>query len=134
MAVAYTTSVESLAASSLGGGFFEGWSSPPSSQEHLDLLRKSTHVVIASDDGKVVGFATAISDGVLSAYIPLLEVLPAYQGRGIGTELMKRLLADTGSLYMIDVACDLGTLPFYERLGFSAGTSATMRNYGWRSG
>lgn len=70
----------------------EGWSSPPSSQEHLDLRRNSSHVVIASDDGKVVGFATAISDGVLSAYIPLLEVLPAYQRRCIGTELMKRLL------------------------------------------
>lgn len=134
MVLKYTTSVEGLPASSLGGGFFEGWLAPPSSQEHLDLLRNSTHVVIASDDDKVVGFGTAISDGVLAAYIPLLEVLPAYRGRGIGTELMRRLLAAVGSFYMIDVACDLGMLPFYERLGFSPGTRAAIRHYGWRAG
>ena len=39
--------------------------------------------MLARDDaGRVVGFVTAISDGVLSAYIPLLEVLPEYQGAG----------------------------------------------------
>ena len=34
---------------------------------------------LALDKDTVVGFATATSDAVLSAYIPLLEVLPEYQ-------------------------------------------------------
>ncbi|WP_218212220.1 GNAT family N-acetyltransferase, partial [Pseudomonas sp. 2822-15] len=74
-------------------GFFVGWPNPPSSHTHLKLLEKSTHIVLAVDDEneQVVGFITAISDGVLSAYIPLLEVLTEYQGRGIGKELVRRM-------------------------------------------
>jgi ribosomal protein S18 acetylase RimI-like enzyme len=101
-------------------GFFVGWPSPPSPQRHLDLLRGSAAVGLARDsaDGRIVGFVTAVGDGVLSAYIPLLEVLPAYQGRGIGSELVRRLLAGLGSLYMVDVCCDAELEPFYRRLGF----------------
>jgi len=66
--------------------FFEGWPDPPSPETHLRLLTNSDEVVLAVDDdsGAVVGFITAISDRVLSAYIPFLEVLPEYRGRGIG--------------------------------------------------
>lgn len=100
-------------------GFFVGWPSPPSPERHLELLRGSAHVVLArEEDGRVVGFVTAISDGVLSAYIPLLEVLPAYQGRGIGTELMRRMREKLAGLYMADLACDPELESFYHRLGF----------------
>ena len=84
-------------------GFFVGWPSPPSPERHLEVLRRSSHVVVARDGERVVGFVTAISDGVLSAFIPLLEVLPEYQGRGIGTELVRRLLARLDGLYMVDL-------------------------------
>ncbi len=61
-------------------GFFVGWRNPSSSEEHLSLLRGSNHVVLAMDDdsGRVVGFITAITDGVQAAFIPQLEVLPAW--------------------------------------------------------
>ena len=49
----------------------------------------------------MVGFVTAISDGVLSAFIPLLEVLPEWQGPGIGTELVRRILAELEDFYMV---------------------------------
>ncbi|MEM9907537.1 MAG: hypothetical protein AAF921_21205 [Cyanobacteria bacterium P01_D01_bin.44] len=35
----------------------------------------------------MVGFITAITDHVLSVYIPLLEVLPPYQGQGVCTQI-----------------------------------------------
>jgi ribosomal protein S18 acetylase RimI-like enzyme len=38
--------------------------------------------------------------------LPLLEVLPEYQGQGVGTELVRRLLARLDSLYMVDLCCD----------------------------
>jgi ribosomal protein S18 acetylase RimI-like enzyme len=97
-------------------GFFVDWPKPPSAERHLEILRGSSHVVLAKHGARVVGFVTAISDGVLSAYIPLLEVLPD-QGRGIGTELVRRLLARLGDLYMVDLSCDEDVVPFYERLG-----------------
>jgi ribosomal protein S18 acetylase RimI-like enzyme len=99
-------------------GFFVGWPSPPPPERHLELLRGSAAVVLARDGEAVVGFVTAISDGVLSASIPLLEVLPEYQGRGIGSELMRRILAQLDGLYMVDVSCDAPLEPFYSRLGF----------------
>ena len=98
-------------------GFFVGWPQPPAPERHLELLRGSDHVVLARAPERVVGFVTAISDGVLSAYVPLLEVLPEYQGRGIGTELMRRLLAQLKDLYMVDLCCDTDLEPFYRRLG-----------------
>ena len=76
-------------------GFFLGWPNPPAPATHLRLLAGSNYVELAVDSvtGQVVGFINAISDGVLTAYIPLLEVLPAYQGQGIGATLVTRLLA-----------------------------------------
>ena len=76
--IEYRDSAEGLRESQLAG-FFEGWPDPPSPETHLRILRQSSEVLLAIDTttGEVVGFITAISDGVLSAYIPLLEVLGA---------------------------------------------------------
>jgi GNAT superfamily N-acetyltransferase len=110
-------------------GFFEGWPSSPSPATHLRLLQGSDVVAIARDEDRVVGFATAITDGVLSAYIPLLEVLPEFRGQGVATALVERLLARLDDLYMVDVVCDDDVVPFYERLGFVRGVSMVRRNY-----
>ena len=96
------------------------WPTLPSPERHLELLLGSDHVVLARDGERVVGFVTAISDGVLSAYVPLLEVLPSHQGKGIGSELMRRLLARLENLYMVDLCCDADLEPFYRRLGLQA--------------
>ena len=111
------------------GGFFERWPSPPSPATHRRLLEGGDLVAIARDDDRVVGFATAITDGVLSACIPLLEVLPTYRGHGIATALVERLLGRLAELYMVDVVCDDDLVPFYERLGFTRGVSMMRRNY-----
>lgn len=113
-------------------GFFEGWPTPPSPDTHLRLLQRSDYVVLAFDtEGeRVVGFVTAVSDDMLSAYIPLLEVLPAFRHRGIASELMRRLLArlDAAGLYMIDLICDAELRPFYERFGMRPSTGMSLRN------
>jgi ribosomal protein S18 acetylase RimI-like enzyme len=131
--IIYTSSVDEIETSSLAGGFFEGWATPLTPAEHLQLLRSASHVVLALDGSVVVGFVNALSDGVLSAYIPLLEVLPERRGQGIGSELVRRLLVLIGPLYMVDVMCDTEVIPFYERLGFSRGEGVVRRNYTWRS-
>ena len=99
-------------------GFFVGWPAPPTPERHLELLRGSDAVVIAIDESHVVGYVTAVSDGVLSAFIPFLEVLPTHQHQGIATELVERLLQQLDHLYMVDLCCDAGLEPFYARLGF----------------
>ena len=133
--IRYCESVSGVTANDLRG-FFVGWPNPPSSETHLRLLKGSDRVVLAVEDesGKVVGFITAITDGVLSAYLPLLEVLPEYQGRGIGTELVRRMLAIFGNLYMVDGVCDRALQPFYERFEMKAAVGMMIRRFDRQSG
>ena len=67
---------------------------------------------------------------MLSAYIPLLEVLPGHRGRGVGGLLTRVMLADLSDLYMIDLVCDAELQPFYARQGFRAGKAMSVRRYG----
>lgn len=117
-------------------GFWVGWPSPPSPETHLRLLQQSDYVVLAVDteQDRVVGFITAISDHVLSAYIPLLEVLPEYQGRGIGQELVRQMLDQLSGLYMVDLICDPELQPFYQRVRMHPADGMIYRNYDRQSG
>ena len=133
--IKYSDSLTDLTASNLIG-FFVGWPNPPSPETHLKLLRSSSSLVLARDSGSgpVVGFITAISDGVLSAYIPLLEVLPEYQKQGIGSELMRRMLSQLNDLYMVDLLCDKELQPYYERFGMKPIPAMMIRNFDRQSG
>jgi len=112
-------------------GFFVGWPTPPSPEAHLEILKRSSEIVLAvdGDSGQVVGFVTAVTDGVICAYIPLLEVLPSFQKRGIGRELMRQLLDKFKHLYMIDLTCDVERQSFYRRLGMRESTGMMIRNF-----
>lgn len=125
--ISYTTDLGSLTESDLVG-FFVDWPAPPSPAQHLAVLRGSYRAVIALEEGQVVGFVNMISDGVLTAFIPWLEVRPSFQGRGIGTELMRRIVAEAAHLYSIDLTCDESLRPYYERLGMAALTGMGLRN------
>jgi ribosomal protein S18 acetylase RimI-like enzyme len=111
-------------------GFFVGWPRRPSAGQHLAVLRGSYRSVVAIDDAedRVAGFVNTISDGVLTAFIPWLEVLPAYQGQGIGSELMRRILDGTDRFYSVDLVCDAELIPYYERFGMRGLTSAMLRH------
>lgn len=133
--IRYVDSIEALTAENLQG-FFLGWRNAPSPETHLELLKNSDAVVLAveAETGNAVGFITAISDGVLSAYIPLLEVLPAHQKQGIGLELTRRILVKLKDLYMVDLLCDEELQPFYERLGMRRAHGMFLRNYERQAG
>lgn len=135
MAIRYTDSLDGLLPGMLEG-FFVGWPNSPSPQTHLEILRSSAAVMLAVDDEteQVVGFVTALSDGVLSAYLPLLEVLPQVQGQGIGRELVRRILEKLQGLYAVDLVCDDDLVPFYERFGFKPGRGMMLRNYDLQAG
>ncbi len=117
-------------------GFFVEWPNPPNPETHLKLLKNSSKVIIAMDSksNQVVGFITAISDGVLSAYIPLLEVLPTYKNKGIGKELIHRMLKELDDIYMIDLCCDDDLVPYYDKLGMMQTNGMILRNYNRQSG
>lgn len=133
--IRYANNAGEVAAEQLEG-FFVGWPHPPSTQVHLRQLQASDHTILAFDEGSnmVVGYVTALSDGVLCAYISSLEVLPDYQEQGIGSELMRRMLARLSNLYRIDLICDPDVQPFYARLGMRPAAGMIVRNYERQSG
>ena len=133
--IEYTGSVEGISEDQLQG-FFVGWPNPPSPEVHIQMLQRSDKVVLAVDttSGMVVGFITAITDGVLAAYIPFLEVLPAYQHQKIGQTLVEKMLEQLSNFYMIDLLCDTNLQPFYEQLGMWRATGMFFRNHDKQSG
>jgi ribosomal protein S18 acetylase RimI-like enzyme len=130
MAIVYTDRTDGIRADQLTG-FFEGWAAPHGPEAHRVILQNSSHAWLAIDDqaDRVVGFVTALTDGVQAAFIPLLEVLPAWQHQGIGTELMRRMLTTLGSLPVIDLTCDPRLQPFYEKLGMQRSVGMVIRHY-----
>lgn len=135
MTIRYQDSLKGVTAGRLAG-FFVGWPKPPSAASHLKLLKGSGLVVLAVDDrsGRVVGFITAITDNVLSAYIPFLEVLPEYQGRGIGVRLVRRMLARLHKAYMVDLICDPALQKFYKKLKMFPAAGMMLRAHRNQSG
>ncbi len=129
MSITYQETTNGIGPNDLQG-FFVGWPNRPSPEGHLKILRGSDLLVLAlSQNCRVVGFVTAITDGVSCAYIPYLEVLPDWQGRGIGTELVTRMMENLKTIYAIDLICDEDVQGFYEKLGFSERRGMTIRNY-----
>ena len=136
MNIIYTSDIKTINADMLNGGFFVGWPNRPDAATHLRILQNSycAYVAIDAATGKAVGFINAISDGVLSAYIPLLEVLPSYQGRNIGGQLVRHMLDDLKGFYMIDIVRDKELAPYYAKFGAASGYASIFRNYNAQSG
>ncbi|TWT01439.1 GNAT family N-acetyltransferase [Planomicrobium sp. CPCC 101079] len=131
----YKKSLEGVSSDMLEG-FFVDWPNPPNPHTHLRLLENSSKAIVALDDkaSRVIGFITAISDGVLSAYIPFLEVLPEYKNLGIGKELVDRMLEELHDIYMVDLCCDDDLVPYYEKFGMTKTNGMIVRNYKVQSG
>lgn len=115
----YRTSLTNLSSAQFHPGFFDGWWNAPSPDTHVRILEGSTHFVLALDDtGQVIGFVTAVSDGVMYASVTLLEVVPEHKGCGIGRELMERITGLLGPIYRTDIACDGDVIDFYAKVGY----------------
>jgi ribosomal protein S18 acetylase RimI-like enzyme len=108
--------------------FFNEWPRRPSDDAIDALIRGSYVVVIAMMRDEIVGFANAISDGRMFAYIPFVEVHPERRHLGIGTQLMDVLLGELRHMHGVDLTCDPELVPFYERVGLEPLVSMIRRN------
>lgn len=82
-------------------------------------LENSTRVISAWDGEKLVGLIRGLDDGVWQATIDCLLVNPKYQGRGIASALLQRLLEEYQDFLYVDVVPDeKNNAGFYEKHGF----------------
>lgn len=74
-----------------------------------------------TDDEQLVGFARVISDGKLHAFITEMIIHPQYQRRGLGEQLLGKLVQHCRAEGVNDIQlfCAKGKAEFYVRNGFA---------------
>ena len=72
----------------------------------------------------LAGAGRAVADGLDCAYIADVAVHPAHQGRGLGTAIIRQLVAHCQGHKKIILYANPGTESFYARLGFLRMTTA----------
>ena len=87
-----------------------------------EAINGSWALIAAYDGGRLIGSGRIVSDGVFHALVVDLIVLPQYQGQGIGTAIMRRLLdcARAKRIRDVQLFCAKGKAEFYQKLGFRA--------------
>ena len=98
-----------------------GWTSGQVLPDMLKHFNKpfinSTLVVSAWDGEHLVGTVRVLSDKIIRSVIYDLVVLPEYQGKGIGRELVKRCIAKFPSTeWLVQTTED--TYAYYQKMGF----------------
>jgi N-acetylglutamate synthase-like GNAT family acetyltransferase len=90
-------------------------------EELARTLRNSWHLVTATHDGELVGAGRLVSDGIQYAVVFDMIVAPEWQGRGIGSEILRRLLArcDEAGIRDVLLFAARGTESFYRSHGFA---------------
>jgi GNAT superfamily N-acetyltransferase len=85
-------------------------------------LRHSWSAVTAYADARLVGMGRIVGDGVLHGLLVDIVVDPTYQGLGIGSRIVGRLVDECRRHDIADVQlfAARGKRTFYERLGFGA--------------
>ena len=87
--------------------------------------------VVALVNDEVVGMGRLVGDGVMYWYLQEIVVLPEYQGMGIGTAIVNKLLnyiqehTPEGNFTSVGLTAAEGKEGFYERFGFAKSRGMT---------
>ena len=101
-------------------GWNEDYRASPADLDRAN--RHSWYTVSAYDGERLVGFGRIVSDTVLHAMVYDMIVAPDVQRRGVGSQILVRLLQHCRAAGIRDVQlfCAKGKAPFYLRHGFDA--------------
>ena len=94
-------------------------------------LANNLYDVIAVKDDEVIGMGRLVGDGVMYWYLQEIVVLPEYQGEGIGTAIVNKLLeyisehTEEGNFTSVGLTAAEGKEGFYERFGFAKSRGMT---------
>ena len=95
-------------------------------------LENSAYLTVAYDGDRPVGMARVVSDGGYMNLIADVMVIPEYQKKGIGGQLIKNVnsylddLGKDGLCIMVNLMATTGNEGFYEKYGYVARPNETM--------
>lgn len=85
----------------------------------VKAMENSTFTIYVYVDGKIAGTGRVISDGMITALICGIGVLPEYRGNHIGKEIVNKLVEKCKSIGIDpQLTCKEGLVSYYEELGF----------------
>lgn len=94
------------------------WSSAGKPEDLIKALRNSHTLITAWDGNMLVGLGNSLSDGFLVVYYPHLLVMPDYQGKGIGREIVSRMKKRYRGFHQQILVADGKAIDFYKNCGF----------------
>lgn len=105
-----------------------GWGKRVANAERFrKMIENASRTVVAVDGGQIVGFARALCDDVSNGYIGTVVVAPDKRGRGIGREMVKRLMGDDPDITWV-LRAGHGSGEFWKKMGFAESAVAMERN------
>lgn len=102
-----------------------GWSSGHYPEKLATAMRNSGAVYSAWDGEKLIGLINALDDSVMTAYVHYLLIDPAFQGKGIGKELLKLIKDRYKDFLRIVLVAYEKEVDFYKHCGFEVGEEKT---------
>jgi len=82
------------------------------------LVSRSQLAIVAVQDGQVIGFLRALTDGMTNGYVSMVVVDAAHRGRGVGRAMVQHVVGSDTHITWVLRAGREGVVPFYEKLGF----------------
>ena len=89
-----------------------------------EALKNTLYSLCVYDDNKLIGYGRIIGDNTIFLYIQDIMVIPEYQNKHIGTEIMNNLLKQINEYKKINpsirtyLGASKGKESFYEKFGF----------------
>ena len=95
-------------------------------------LANTMYSVSVYDDDKIIGYGRIIGDGICFLYIHDVMVIPRYQNKKIGSQIMNKLLEKVNQIKIenpyvrVYLGASKGKEKFYERFGFITREDANL--------
>jgi GNAT superfamily N-acetyltransferase len=102
-----------------------GWW-PERTAEQIGSVLSASPAAGAWRGERLIGFARAVTDGVLRAYVEDIVVAPDQRGHGAGRELLACLMQVVAPVPLVSLFCAAELVPFYETCSFRATRQRVM--------
>ncbi|RCW77249.1 GNAT family N-acetyltransferase [Saliterribacillus persicus] len=94
------------------------WESAQFPEKLLQAIKGSDEVIAAWDGDELIGLINALSDGALTVYFHYVLTHPSYQGKGIGKEMMDKMLDLYQGYQTKMLVAYPNVVEFYGKIGF----------------